>query len=125
MRIADDSMALVGQGSRGTDHGRRAMGSSGASFAQVLEGAKERVRFSQHAEERLQRRGVTLTNTELEKLGSTIDRRREKGAREALIYLKDSTAMVVSVTNRTVITALDDVTAADSIFTNIDSAAII
>ncbi len=33
--------------------------------------------------------------------------------------------MVVSVTNRTVITALDDVTAADSIFTNIDSAAII
>ena len=125
MRIADDSMALVGQGSRGTDHGRRAMGSSGASFAQVLEGAKERVRFSQHAEERLQRRGVTLTNTELEKLGSTIDRTREKGAREALIYMKDSTAMVVSVTNRTVITALDDVMAADSIFTNIDSAAII
>ena len=41
MRIADDSMALVGQGSRGTDHGRRAMGSSGASFAQVLEGAKD------------------------------------------------------------------------------------
>lgn len=79
MRIADDSMALVGQGSRGTDHGRRAMGSSGASFAQVLEGAKERVRFSQHAEERLQRRGVTLTNTELEKLGSTIDRMRERG----------------------------------------------
>ena len=101
------------------------MDSSGASFAQVLEGARERVRFSQHAEERLQRRGVTLTNTELEKLGSTIDRMREKGAREALIYLKDSTAMVVSVTNRTVITALDDVTAADSIFTNIDSAAII
>ena len=125
MRIADDSIALVGQGRRGTDHGRRAMGSSGASFAQVLEGARERVRFSQHAEERLQRRGVMLTHTELEKLGSTIDRMREKGAREALIYMKDSTAMVVSVTNRTVITALDDVTAADSIFTNIDSAAII
>ena len=124
MRIADDSIALVGQGRRGTDHGRRGI-SSGASFAQVLEGAKDRVRFSQHAEERLQRRGVTLTNTELEKLGSTIDRMREKGAREALIYMKDSTAMVVSVTNRTVITALDDVTAADSIFTNIDSAAII
>ena len=84
MRIADDSIALVGQGSRGTGHGRRSMDSSGASFAQVLE-----------------------------------------GAREALIYMKDSTAMVVSVTNRTVITALDDVTAADSIFTNIDSAAII
>ena len=125
MRIADDSTVLVGQGRRGADHGRKVMDSSGASFAQVLEGARACVRFSQHAEERLQRRGVMLTNTELEKLGSTIDRMREKGAREALIYMKDSTAMVVSVTNRTVITALDDVSAADSIFTNIDSAAII
>ncbi|EJP33173.1 MULTISPECIES: TIGR02530 family flagellar biosynthesis protein [Selenomonas] len=125
MRIAGELTAPVGQGSRGTRHGRSAIGGSEASFAQVLEGEKRRVRFSQHAEERLQRRGVMLTNSELEKLGSTIDRMREKGAREALIYMKDSTAMVVSVTNRTVITALDDVTAADSIFTNIDSAAII
>ena len=114
MRIAGELTAPVGQGSRGTRHGRSAMGGSEASFAQVLEG-----------EERLQRRGVMLTNSELEKLAGTIDRMREKGAREALIYMKDSTAMVVSVTNRTVITALDDVTAADSIFTNIDSAAII
>ena len=49
MRIADDSIALVGQGSRGTGHGRRSMDSSGASFAQVLEGARERVRFSQRS----------------------------------------------------------------------------
>ncbi|EKU70644.1 TIGR02530 family flagellar biosynthesis protein [Selenomonas sp. F0473] len=125
MRIADELTALVGQGSGGTRQGRRAIGGSKASFAQVLEGERQRVRFSQHAEERLQKRGVMLTNSELEKLAGTIDRMREKGAREALIYMKDSTAMVVSVTNRTVITALDDVTAADSIFTNIDSAAII
>ncbi|WP_295164442.1 TIGR02530 family flagellar biosynthesis protein [Selenomonas sp. F0473] len=125
MRIADELTALVGQGSGGTRQGRRAIGGSEASFAQVLEGERQRVRFSQHAEERLQKRGVMLTNSELEKLAGTIDRMREKGAREALIYMKDSTAMVVSVTNRTVITALDDVTAADSIFTNIDSAAII
>ena len=125
MRIADELTALVGQGSGRTRQGRRAIGGSEASFAQVLEGERQRVRFSQHAEERLQKRGVMLTNSELEKLAGTIDRMREKGAREALIYMKDSTAMVVSVTNRTVITALDDVTAADSIFTNIDSAAII
>ena len=43
----------------------------------------------------------------------------------ALVYMSRGLAMVVSVKNRTVITALDDVTAADSIFTNIDSAAII
>nr|WP_325190523.1 TIGR02530 family flagellar biosynthesis protein [uncultured Selenomonas sp.] len=126
MRIADELTALVGQGSRGrTDHGRRAMGSSGASFAQVLEGAKQGIRFSQHAEARLHERGVTFTSGELEKLSRALDRMKEKGAKEALIYMKDSTAMVVSVTNRTVITALDDVSAADSIFTNIDSAAII
>ena len=80
MRIAGELTAPVGQGSRGTRHGRSAIGGSEASFAQVLEGEERRVRFSQHAEERLQRRGVMLTNSELEKLAGTIDRMREKGS---------------------------------------------
>ena len=80
MRIADGfGSRWSGKDAGGADHGRKVMDSSGASFAQVLEGARERVRFSQHAEERLQRRGVMLTNTELEKLGSTIDRMRGEG----------------------------------------------
>ena len=48
----------------------------------------------------------------------------QKGAREALIYLND-VALIVSVANRTVITAMDGASAKDNIFTNIDSAAIL
>ena len=47
-----------------------------------------------------------------------------KGARESLIYLNDI-ALVVSVANRKVITAMDGSSARENIFTNIDSAAII
>ena len=48
----------------------------------------------------------------------------QKGAKESLIYL-DDIAMVVSVANRKVITAMDGESAGDNIFTNIDSAAIL
>ena len=47
-----------------------------------------------------------------------------KGARESLIYMNDL-AFVVSVKNRTVITAMDGPSAKENIFTNIDSAAIL
>ena len=125
MRIADDSIALVGQGSRGTGHGRRSMDSSGASFCTGTGGGT-----GARSLLAARRGAAAAARRDAHEYGAgkarQYDRRmREKGAREALIYMKDSTAMVVSVTNRTVITALDDVTAADSIFTNIDSAAII
>jgi flagellar operon protein len=48
----------------------------------------------------------------------------KKGSKESLIYL-DDIAMVVSVENRTVITAMDGSNAKKNIFTNIDSAAIL
>ena len=48
----------------------------------------------------------------------------EKGAKESVIYMND-TALVVSVANRTVITAMDGSSAKENIFTNIDSAAIL
>jgi len=45
--------------------------------------------------------------------------------RGALVYMSRGLAMVVSVKNRTVITALDEASAKENIFTNIDSAAIL
>ena len=47
----------------------------------------------------------------------------EKGADRSLV-LMDSLALVVSVKNRTVITAVDGARAASGSFTNIDSAVI-
>ena len=60
----------------------------------------------------------------LQKLDDAVDKMAQKGARESLIYMNDM-AFVVSVANRTVITAMDGKSARENIFTNIDSAAIL
>lgn len=80
--------------------------------------------FSQHALQRLRDRDLDLGEGELAKLDDTVAKMAQKGAREALIYLND-VALIVSVANRTVITAMDGASAKDNIFTNIDSAAIL
>ena len=58
------------------------------------------------------------------RLGDAVNKMASKGARESLIYMND-VALVVSIRNRTVITAMDGMSAKDNIFTNIDSAAIL
>ena len=95
-----------------------------ASFASVLAAEKQKVSFSQHAMARLQERKLAFSQQDLTKLDATVERMAEKGARESLIYL-NNVALVVSVTSRKVITAMDGVSARENIFTNIDSAAII
>lgn len=52
-----------------------------------------------------------------------VDLAAGKGARDAVV-LVDDTAFVVSVRNRTVITAVDSAHMRDQVFTNIDSAVI-
>jgi flagellar operon protein len=82
------------------------------------------VRFSQHAEERLRSRGITLSASDLKSLAGAMDSVAKKGGKESLIMQGD-TAFVVSVANRTVITALDRKSMMDSVVTNIDSVAVI
>ncbi len=92
------------------------------AFARGLRAAE--VKFSAHAQKRMQLRGVELTEGDQTRLRDTIDRMAEKGAKDALILLRE-TALLVSVKNRTVITAVDEASARENIFTNIDSAAIL
>ena len=82
------------------------------------------VKFSQHAQERLNSRNIKLSATDLKKLDNAVEKIAQKGAKESLIMLND-VALVVSVKNKTVITAMDGASAKDNIFTNIDSAMII
>ena len=93
-------------------------------FADVLANVETKVKFSKHAIERLRDRRIDLSDQELAKLDDTVERMAAKGARESLIYMNDM-AFVVSVKNRTVITAMDGTSAKENIFTNIDSAAIL
>ena len=97
---------------------------SAASFANALETAEKKVSFSQHALQRMESRNLDFSEQDLAKLDDTVERMAQKGAKESLIYMKD-VALVVSVKNKTVITAMDGASAKENIFTNIDSAAIL
>ena len=80
------------------------------------------LKFSSHATARLHSRNISLTSLDRKKIIEGVNKLREKGAKDALILLKDI-SMIISVQNKTVITAMDAKGAdGDGIFTNIDSA---
>ena len=81
---------------------------SGVAFEEVLRGHVGTLRFSGHA---------------LQRLESGVARAAGKGSRESVV-LVDGTAYVVSVSNRTVITAVGPEHMREHVFTNIDSAVI-
>ncbi|MEB3237725.1 MAG: TIGR02530 family flagellar biosynthesis protein [Candidatus Sericytochromatia bacterium] len=98
---------------------------SGPSFAEVLgDRAKAQpVKLSSHAEARLKARNIAWNEERQHQLDQLVQKAAGKGARESLV-LMDDVALVVSVRNRTVITAVDHQSLKDNVFTNIDSAVI-
>ncbi|MDT3699249.1 MAG: TIGR02530 family flagellar biosynthesis protein [Thermincola sp.] len=94
-------------------------------FKDVLgQAAKSELKFSAHAKERLAQRNIQLSTADLAKIGSAVDKAAQKGSRDSLIMM-DRLALVVSVRNKTVVTAVDSISMKDHVFTNIDSAVII
>jgi flagellar operon protein len=99
---------------------------AGPSFAEVLQktdAAPQTLRFSRHALERVQRRGIDLNPTTLNRLHNGVDRAAGKGSRDSVV-LVDGTAFVVAVGSRTVVTAVGAEHMREHVFTNIDSAVI-
>ncbi len=94
-------------------------------FADQLQqaGGTAGVRFSNHALQRIERRGIDTSPDVLHRLDAGVARAAAKGAREALV-LVDGTAFVVGVKTRTVVTAVDPGSMREHVFTNIDSAVI-
>lgn len=99
--------------------------SQDGSFAKILDGKLQQgtIKFSAHAAKRLEARNIQFTAEQLQTLETAVEKARNKGGRETLILL-DSIALVVSVANRTVITAMDGDNLKDNVFTHIDSAVI-
>lgn len=95
-------------------------------FAQVLDQKlpAQGVKFSQHAQERLRARNIIFSAADLANLEGAVTSVAQKGGKESLVMMGDS-ALVVSVKNRTVVTALDKSQMRGNVFTNIDSAVII
>ena len=92
------------------------------SFADTLKQATD-LQFSRHALARVERRGIALDRPTLNRLSAGVSKAAAKGSRDSLV-LVDGTAFVVSVANRTVITAVGSQQMKDNVFTNIDSAVI-
>lgn len=86
--------------------------------------ATQALKFSNHALERLRERGIKMDQAEAARLEKAVDSAANKGSREALVLTKDA-AFIVSVANKTVITALDRGAAEGNVFTNIDSTVVI
>ena len=84
-------------------------------FADVLKGELNKndgVKFSKHAMERIQSRGVDMSQQTLDSL-------------KDIAVIGEANAFIVSVQNNTVITTMNALEMRENIFTNIDSAVLL
>jgi flagellar operon protein len=81
----------------------------------------DELKFSKHAAERVQRRGIAGDPQTVKRLERGVELAAKKGSRAAVV-LVDSTAYVVAPQNKTVITAVDQSQMKEQVFTNIDTA---
>jgi flagellar operon protein len=93
------------------------------SFDAILEKELQQVKFSKHAQERLNERNITLNDQDKQHIGEAVSKAEAKGAQDSLVLLRDL-AFIVNIKNRTVVTAMAGTGRADNVFTNIDSAVI-
>jgi len=100
------------------------------SFQEILESKTnsrtesretEVLKFSKHAAARLADRNISLTQTQMERLSDGTRKASEKGIQESLVVV-DQLAFIVSIPNKTVITAMDQAETNENVFTNIDGA---
>lgn len=76
--------------------------------------------ISNHAAERLRQRNISFNEADMKNINEGINKAEEKGCQQSVILYKD-TALVTSIKNRTIITALDKDNSKGNVFTNIDS----
>lgn len=99
-------------------------GTAKSSFADLLQQKVDRsqsVHFSKHAAQRVQERGIEMTENLLQDLNQAISKAREKGAKDVVV-IGQSGAFIVNVPNNVVVTTMSGTEMKENIFTNIDSA---
>jgi flagellar operon protein len=96
------------------------------SFGNILsdEISSEKIRFSQHAMQRISSRNINITGKQLEDLDKAVRKASDKGIKDSLVLL-ENTALIVSIRNKTVVTAMESSKLKDGIVTNIDGTIII
>lgn len=92
------------------------------SFEEVLR-QKQQLKFSKHAEKRLESRNISLSDEQNARLADGVEQAGAKGIKDSLVLI-DSLAFIVNVPSKTVVTAMDQTETQSNIFTNIDGAVI-
>lgn len=99
------------------------------SFQEMLESRfsqsqTEPLTFSKHAQARTEQRGISLSQTDMNRLHDAVGKARDKGLTDTLVFM-DNTAFIVNVPGKVVVTVMDRTEANNNVFTNIDGAVIV
>jgi flagellar operon protein len=95
--------------------------SFGTLFQKELDRQPQSVAFSKHAQERVEQRGIEITQDLMNQLRLGLVRAQEKGATN-ILAMDTEKAFIINVPNAKVITALTQDEMKENIFTNIDGA---
>ncbi|HED06991.1 MAG TPA: flagellar protein [Ignavibacteria bacterium] len=90
------------------------------NFSNIFQEELDKVKFSNHALKRLETRQIQLSDNEVNKIQEAVQKAELKGSKDSLVMM-NSTAFIVNIPNRTVVTALPVGESNENIFTNIDS----
>lgn len=104
-----------------------ALSECGSSFSDMLHDRIKKsgeLHFSRHAAERVNERGIEMSDAFLNDLKSAVDKARVKGAKDVVI-ISERGAFIVNVPNNTVVTTMSGNEMKDNIFTKIDSAVLL
>jgi flagellar operon protein len=91
----------------------------GPSFTETLQNVQN-VKFSNHAQKRLQSREISLNDDNVSRLSNAIDKAEKRGGKSSLVMV-DDLAFIVNIQDRMVVTALDANQRGEGVFTQIDS----
>lgn len=98
----------------------------GVDFESLLKQKLEKseLKFSKHAMQRAEQRGIEVSESLVESLSGAIEKARAKGAKDVVI-IGQKDAFIINIPNNVVITAMSGEEMKQNIFTNIDSAVIL
>lgn len=126
-RVVNGKLYLIQdfQGYNGSNN--KVKENSNASFKDLLNNKIDKNKsfiISNHAAERLKERNINFNENDMKNINEGINKAEQKGSKETLILYKD-TALITSIKNRTIITAMAKENSKNNVFTNIDSVVIL
>ena len=92
---------------------------AGSNFGETL-AQVEGLRFSNHAQKRLDDRSISMPENGMQRLSQAVEKAKSRGGKESLI-LMDDLAFIVNVKDRVVVTTMDAKQRGEGVFTQIDS----